>query len=181
MKDCSYGEDTYNHIRDEILCKCSNTYIMRKLLEEGRRLTLGKALEIAENCEKVDTQLAAINLERKEENPAVISRIRVSSSNSGRIKETRRGCGKKNQSRNPHKDLGPTCYRCARTGHFGRHPVCQARGQFCRKCEMEGHFQERCRTRQKGGAKQAKVTHNRDPKKGVANMVDVQDNEDTPV
>ena len=46
---------------------------------------------------------------------------------------------------------------------------------------MEGHFQERCRTKQKGGTKQAKVRHNRDPKKGVANVVDVQGNEDTPV
>ena len=112
-----------------------------------------------------------MSLERKEENPAVIRRIR----------ETRRGSGKKNQSRDPHKDLEPTCYRCSRTGHFGRDPVCPARGQFCRKCGMEGHFQERCRTKQKGGPKQAKVRHNRDPKKGVANVVDVQGNEDTPV
>ena len=171
VKDCSYGEDTDNQIRDEILCKCSNTYIKRKLLEEGRGLTLAKALEIAENCEKVDTQLAAMSLERKEENPAVIRRIR----------ETRRGSGQKNQSRDPHKDLEPTCYRCGRTGHFGRDPVCPARGQFCRKCGMEGHFQERCKTKQKGGAKQAKVRYNRDPKKGVANVVDVQGNEDTPV
>ena len=48
-KDCDYGEDTDNQIRDEILCKCSNTYIKRKLLEAGQGLTLAKALEIAEN------------------------------------------------------------------------------------------------------------------------------------
>ena len=166
--DCSYGEDTDNQIRDEILCKCSNTYIKRKLLEEGRGLTLAKALEIAENCEKVDTQLAAMSLERKEENPAVIRHIR----------ETRRGSGKKNQSRDPHKDLEPTCYRCGRTGHFGRDLVCPARGQFC---GVERHFQERCKTKQKGCAKQTKVRYNRDPQKGVANGVDVQGNEDTPV
>ena len=53
-KDCDYGEDTDNQIRDEILCKCTNTYIKRKLLEEGQGLTLARALEIAENCEKVD-------------------------------------------------------------------------------------------------------------------------------
>ena len=120
MKDCGYGEDTDNQICDEILCKCSNTYIKRKLLEEGRGLSLAKALEIAENCEKVDTQLAAMSPERKEVYPAVIRRVR----------ETRRGSGKKNQSRDPHKDLEPTCYRCGRTGHFGRDPVCPARGKF---------------------------------------------------
>ena len=171
VKDCSYGEDTDNQIRDEILCKCSNTYIKRKLLAEGRCLTPAKSLEIAENCEKVDAQLAAMSLERKEENSAVI----------GRIREKRRGSGKKNQSHDPHKDLEPTCYRWGITGHFGSDPVCPARGQFCRKCRMEGDFQERCKTKQKSGAKQAKVRHDRDPKKGVAKMVNVQDNEDTSV
>ena len=29
VKDCNYGEDTDNQIRDEILCKCANTYIKR--------------------------------------------------------------------------------------------------------------------------------------------------------
>ena len=38
----------------------------RLQLEEGRGLTRAKALEIAENCERVDTQLAAMSLERKE-------------------------------------------------------------------------------------------------------------------
>ena len=158
-------------MEDQLLCKCVNTYIKRKLLEEGRGLTLARALQTAENCEKVDTQLAAMSLERKGENPAVIRRI----------KETRRGSGKKNQSRDLDKDQEPTCYRCGRTGHFGGDPVCPARGQFCRKCGMEGHFQERCKTKQKGGAKQTKVKQNRDPKKGVANMVHLQDKEDTPV
>ena len=32
-KDCDYGEDTGNQIRDGILCKCTSTCIKRKLLE----------------------------------------------------------------------------------------------------------------------------------------------------
>ena len=71
VKDCDCGDDTDNQIRDEILCKCSNTYIKRKLLEEDRGLTLAKALKIAENCEKLNTQL-----EKKGEVPAVIRRIK---------------------------------------------------------------------------------------------------------
>ena len=38
-KDCGYGEDTDNQIRDEILCKYTSTYIKRKLLEERQGLT----------------------------------------------------------------------------------------------------------------------------------------------
>ena len=70
VKDSNYGEDTDNQIRDEILCKCTNTYIKRKLLEEGHGLTLARSLEIAENCEKDDTQLSAMSLDGRGENPA---------------------------------------------------------------------------------------------------------------
>ena len=37
-KDCDYGKDTDNQIRDEILCKCTSMYIKRKLLEERHEL-----------------------------------------------------------------------------------------------------------------------------------------------
>ena len=62
---CLYGENTDNQIRDEILCKCTSTYIKRKLLEEGQGLTLTRSHEIAENGEKVDSQLAAMTLDGK--------------------------------------------------------------------------------------------------------------------
>ena len=38
-KDCDYVEDTDNQIRDEILCKCTSTYIKRGLLEERQGIT----------------------------------------------------------------------------------------------------------------------------------------------
>lgn len=76
VKDCNYGEDTDNQIRHEILCKCTNTYNKKKRLEEGPGLTLAKVLEIAENYEKVNTQLAAMSQEGKKEDPAVISHIK---------------------------------------------------------------------------------------------------------
>lgn len=33
-KDCDYGEETGNQIRDEFLCKCTSTYIKQKHLAE---------------------------------------------------------------------------------------------------------------------------------------------------
>ena len=170
-KDCDYGEDTDNQIRDEILGKCTSTYIKRKLLEERQGLTLARALEIAENCEKVDAQLAAMTIEEKGENSASVNRI----------EGTKRGHGKRNQSRGTKTGREKTCYRCGRTGHFGRDSNCPARGQFYHRCGLEGHFQEQCRTKQKGEEKQKQTKGHRNPKGGAANMVGCHDKEEEPV
>ena len=100
-KDCGYGEDTENQIRDEILCKCTNTYLKRKLLEEGSGLTLAKTLQIAENCE-VDSQLAAMSLEKKGENSESVNRI-IGSKNDGK---------KQKQPRKLRRNRGWSYYRC---------------------------------------------------------------------
>ena len=129
-KDCDYGEDTDNQIRDEIFCKCTSTYIKRKLLEERQGHTLARALEIAENCEKVDAQLAAMTIEEKGENSDSVNGM----------EGTKRGHGKRNQSRGTKTGREKICYRCGRTGHFGRDSNCPARGQFCHRCGLKDIF-----------------------------------------
>ena len=101
-------------------------------MEEGQGLNLDKALEIAENCEKVDTQLAAMATEGQG-----VKAKEEDSANVNRIEDKRRGPGMNSQL---------TCYRCGRTGHLSKDPNCPARGQLCRKCGLEGHFQERYKT-----------------------------------
>ena len=53
-KDCDFGNDTDNQIRDAVLNKCTSTYIKRKLLE-GQKLNLTRTLEVAAKCEKIET------------------------------------------------------------------------------------------------------------------------------
>ena len=165
-KDCDYGADTDNQIRDEILCKCTSTYIKRKLLEEGQGLTLNKALEIAGNCEKVDTQLAAMATEGQ---GAKVKE--VGTANVNRVEEKKRGSGKNSQL---------TCYRCGKAGHLGKDPNCPARGQSCHKCGLEGHFQDRCKTKHKSEKGKRKTKYRRGPKGGSANMVDTQNDDSGP-
>ena len=172
-KDCGYGEDTENQIRDEILCKCTNTYLKRKLLEEGSGLTLAKTLQIAENCEKVDSQLAAMSLEEKGENSESVNRI-TGSKNDGK---------KQKQARELRKNRGWSCYWCGRTGHFGKDPDCPARGNFCHTSGLEGHFQTQCRTRQKGDKKQRKAgkfRNHRKPRKNTANAIHSEEEDEGP-
>ena len=51
-KDCDFGTDADNQIRDVVLNKCTSTYIKRKLLEEGQGLNLKHTLEVAAQYEK---------------------------------------------------------------------------------------------------------------------------------
>ena len=97
----------------------------------------------------------------KEEDPASVNRI----------EEKKRGSGKNSQL---------TCYLCGKTGHLSKDPNCPARGQSCRKCGLEGHFQECCKTKHKREGGKRKTKCHRDPKGGSANMVDTQDDDDDP-
>ena len=139
-------------------------------MEEGQGLTLPKALEIAENREKVDTQLAAMSPEGQR-----LAEKEKDSASVNRIEGKRRGPGNKKQSPSQ-----VTCYRCGRAGHISRNTKCPARGHKCHKCGHEGHFQECCKTKHKRETRQMNTKRHRDPKAASANMVDTQDDEDDP-
>ena len=62
-KDCGYGDDTENQIRDEVLCKCRSDYLCRKLLEAGQELTLARKLDLAGQCEEVEIQMAKLSVD----------------------------------------------------------------------------------------------------------------------
>jgi len=60
-KDCNFGADFDNKIRDAVLCKCRSDYVRRKQREERVELTLARTLEIAEQCESVAHQMSHLS------------------------------------------------------------------------------------------------------------------------
>ena len=132
-KDCDFGTDADNQIRDAVLNKCASTYIKRKFLEEGQGLNLKRTLEIAEQCEKIETQLAALSA--KGEEPETINRVNERDTNPSTS----------THGRSQTKDQ--TSYRCGSKGHFGRDPQCPAKGKTCRKCGGRDHFEKVCKTK----------------------------------
>ena len=138
-QDCDYGDDTDNHIRDEVLQKCKSDYLRRKLLEEGPKLTLKRTLELAQQCDKVEEQLAAMSLskEKGKETEEVSDVNRV---------YDRRTKSKAKPVKN--RGRGKTCYRCGSADHLGRDTACPARGKTCYKCDGKDHFASVCKTKQ---------------------------------
>ncbi|XP_070547392.1 uncharacterized protein [Ptychodera flava] len=65
-KDCEFGADADNQIRDEVIAKCNSDYIRRKLLEEGSTLTLANTLTVARQCEEVENQMATLTTSKPE-------------------------------------------------------------------------------------------------------------------
>ena len=105
-KDCDFGTDTDNQIRDAVLNKCTSTYIKRKLLEEGQGLNLTRTLEVAAKCDKIETQLAALSVKGEE------------SESINRINERSNNPSTSTQGRFQGRDK--ICYRCGLLGHLGQ-------------------------------------------------------------
>ena len=61
-KDCNFGADFDNQLRDAVLCKCRSDYERRKLLEEKEELTLARTLPLKEHCETVEHQVSSTNM-----------------------------------------------------------------------------------------------------------------------
>ena len=107
-KDCDFGTDTDNQIRDAVLNKCTSTYIKRKLLEEGQGLNLTRTLVVVAKCQKIETQLATLSVKGKE------------SESINKVKE--RGNNPSTNTRGRFQGRDKICYRCGLLGHFRRDP-----------------------------------------------------------
>ena len=132
-KDCDYGEQTDNQIRDQVVHKCKSDSLRRKLLEKGKNLTLTKTLELAATFETVQQQFEAMKV-----NNGKINKV-------NEFPHKGKPSGKVGQS-SP-SQTAKECYRCGRTGHFGREPQCPARGKTCNKCGKQDHFAGKCKTK----------------------------------
>ena len=133
VKDCDYGDQADNQIRDQVVQRCTSHDLRRKLLEKGDKLTLDVLLKTAASYEAVQAQLESM----KSKNINV-NRVRDSGENKHHHHK-----GKKTSGEPGNK----TCYRCGYTGHFGRDPECPAKGKTCKTCGGADHFASQCKTK----------------------------------
>ena len=60
VKDCDYGEQAENQIRDQVVQRCKSHELRRQLLDKGEKLTLELLLSTAANHERVQSQLESM-------------------------------------------------------------------------------------------------------------------------
>lgn len=144
VKDCDFGGDENNQIRDQILFHCQSDYLQRRLLEVGDDLTLEKTLDLARDCEQVEQRLSALRGNNSSSTSETANYTRSSTSSSSGRHTTQKQ--QKHHAESSKTSKKRQCYRCGREGHFGRDPECPARGKECTKCHLKDHFANMCKT-----------------------------------
>ena len=160
IKDCGYGAESDDQIRDELLAKCPSDYLRRRLLEEGLGLTLSRTLELAEQCEGIESQMAGLSVTAGGATAATTTKETVNRVSEGARPKKWKKSGQR--GRQGKSKTGRECYRCGRLGHFGRDPDCPARGKTCAKCQGADHFADMCKTSSRSKDQDAKKPTGKD-------------------
>jgi hypothetical protein len=138
---CSYGEDTDNQIRDQVIETCISDRLRRKLLEKGK-LTLAQTLEIAATFEAVESQmkLMSLNESEKKNDESVHKVAHKSHGYRKQYHKSRPSSATSSSSRN-YSDK--QCERCGQEEH--ELSKCPAQGRKCYKCHGKNHLAAVCR------------------------------------
>ncbi|XP_078374413.1 uncharacterized protein LOC144657954 [Oculina patagonica] len=130
---CEFGDGAAvdEQIRDQVISKCLSHELRRKLLQNGRALTLPQLGEIARSMEESGNQARSIEGASGEVSSEV-------NSVSGRS-DYKRDASTRNVK----------CFCCGNMGHKANDHRCPARGKQCRWCKGTGHFEVVCNTKKK--------------------------------
>ncbi|XP_048729723.2 uncharacterized protein K02A2.6-like [Ostrea edulis] len=133
---CDFGnrEAVDERIRDQIIDKCLNHNLRRKLLEKGRNLNLTQLREVAKAMEDSERQAKSIETQGQSVK-SDINKVNYSKDKFG--------------AKTVRSSKSQICYSCGLEGHIRTDPKCPARGKKCRKCKQVGHFERQCKTKDK--------------------------------
>ena len=138
-QDCSFKEND-NMIRDRIVFGCSSEKCREKLINEGDKLTMDKAIQIVQNYEYCQKQLSSMTLSGASgSNVDVVNRRRQNASGA-RLKTSQPDQVGNTGQRGQFKPCG----NCG-TKH-GKNK-CPAYGKTCHHCGKRNHFQKLCRSK----------------------------------
>jgi len=118
---CNFGNSLDNMLRDRLVCGINDDSIQKRLLAEGDKLTLTKAVTLAQSYESAVRDATVLLPSGESQQVHTVS--------------------PKGQNKDP---TGKPCYRCARTGHSPA--VCRFRKERCHSCNKVGHIKRACKS-----------------------------------
>ena len=132
---CNYGEMLNDMLRDRLVCGINNVAMQRRLLSESK-LTLERALELAQGMEAADQSSKAMHDGEQKTMNAPVNRVHYKKSNDA-------------------KSGDQFCYCCG-----GKHSPqsCHFKEVQCHSCKISGHIAKVCKSNPKR-RKEFKKTH----------------------
>ena len=152
-KDCAFGDYENDMVRDRIVFGVTSVKIREKLINEGDKLTLDKAIQIAQSYEYAQEQLktmaAPTEVHYISNTTQKTSPIKGTHTNpkpqgkSGRKQRNRgaRGMDKPGQQKYASDKCGNCGYKHTKT------ETCKAKGKQCNFCHKWNHFEIVCRSK----------------------------------
>ena len=118
-RDCNFGVNLNEQLRDRIVVGINNVQIQKKLLGEGSDLTLEEAIKHATSIEAANKQASEIGGSSGE------SQIHKNVQDIKRVQQTKgsRGCWRCNSQQHKESDCpfnDKECYYCKKRGHISR-------------------------------------------------------------
>ena len=139
-QDCEFKEKD-NMIRDRIVFGCSSPRVREKLINEGDKLTMDKAIQVVQNFEYCQQQLSSMTISSGTNVDAVNRR-----SYGAKPPATGQpGASKQGQTgtRRNQKQKNDTCGNC---GTVHAKNKCPAYGKICHACGKKNHYIKMCRS-----------------------------------
>ncbi|MCG7879803.1 MAG: hypothetical protein N0C90_26270, partial [Candidatus Thiodiazotropha endolucinida] len=142
--DCNFKAEKDEMIRDRIVFGTSSAKVRSKLIDEGEKLTLEKAVQIGQSYEYAQAQLKSMGnaISNQQEVHAVQSAAaKQSQKQGGNVPQRRRH----KQQRRTATSTKKNCTRCG----YESHPdgkTCPAMGKTCSKCSKKNHFAQCCKS-----------------------------------
>ena len=135
-------------IRDRIVSGCTSEKCLKKLINEGDKLTLDKAIQIVQNFEYCQKQLSTMTLSGATGTSVdVIHDATHQRSTGGARPKTTWTSNANSAGRSRYQQPKSQQTKCGNCGTYHKIKDCPAFGKVCHNCGKRNHFQKLCRSR----------------------------------
>ena len=144
-QDCKF-KDMDEMIRDRLVIGTNSSRIREKLINEGDKLTLDKAIQIAQSFEYCQTQMASMNISTNQGASSSSFPTTTPVDAIGRRKGPKHQPHQRQHPQHRRQQQKHQCTNCGKVHGPNKKLDCPAFGKQCQKCDKLNHFAQVCRS-----------------------------------